>query len=508
MADLKFDVVVVGGGGSGLAAAVEAARMPSRVLLIEKNPYLGGSTALSVGSITACCTSYQRHLGIQDSAEAFYEDMGLLNRHPGLPCTDNLDLRRRLAQESASTIRWLIDLGAEFFGPMPEPPHRYPRMHNVLPNSGAYIYILAHEARKRGVDIQVGVTAQRLLVEGGRVVGIQAMTSEGRTFSIAASHGVVLATGDYSSNRDLKKTYISPEVAHVEGLNPASTGDGHLMALELGARVVNGDRLIGPAIRFVAPPRKALISRLPPSRLLARTMKLMATWLPAPLMRRVILAFVTTHLSPSTKLFEEGAILVNKEGLRFVNELATPALAMPGQHDGVAFILFDDRVARKFSRWPYFVSTAPGIVYAYLPDYRRNRQDIYTQATTLEDIAHRLQIPEGTLVQTVGEYNRSVDAGRDAAFGRPALGQGLRVPPYYALGPTRAWVVVTDGGLAVTPRCEVLDQSGKPIPGLYAAGSVGQGGVLLEGHGLHLCWAFTSGRAAGRNAASASPLPR
>ena len=78
---------------------------------------------------------------------------------------------------------------------------------------------------------------------------------------------------------------------------------------------------------------------------------------------------------------------------------------------------------------------------------------------------------------------------------------GLRRPPYVALGPIKAYVVLTDGGLAVTERLEVIGADQKPIPGLYAAGSTGQGGVILNGHGHHLGWAFVSGRIAGRNAA-------
>lgn len=178
-----------------------------------------------------------------------------------------------------------------------------------------------------------------------------------------------------------------------------------------------------------------------------------------------------------------------------MDELDRPAVAIPHQPDRVAFIVFDDRLARRFSEWPYFISTAPGIAYAYLADYRRNRRDIYAWAPTVAGLATRLGIPVHALESTVDEYNGVVDGGKD-------LGPGLKVPPYHALGPAKSWIVLTDGGLAVTPRMEVVDERGDIIPGLYAAGSTGQGGVLLEGHGMHLCWAFTSGRLAGRNVAS------
>ncbi|MFQ5828491.1 MAG: FAD-dependent oxidoreductase [Candidatus Methylomirabilia bacterium] len=499
---VEADVAVVGGGGAGLAAALEAARAGRRVALLEKNPYLGGTTRLSVGSISACGTPHQRRRGIRDSPQEFVEDMGLFNQDRGLASRDNPVLCRLLAEKSSETVEWLMGMGVEFFGPMPEPPNRYPRMHNVLPNSSAYIYHLARHARKHGVEILLESTAERLLTQDGRVAGVEGRSADGSTLQVVASRGVILATGDYSSSREMKNTYMSPETAEIEGINPTSTGDGHRIALDVGAQVVNGDLCLGPEIRFVAPPRRMLISLLPPLTALAKLMNLVATRLPAPLLRPMILAFLTAHLAPSPKLFEEGAILVNKEGRRFVNELERPALAIPQQPDQLAFIVFDDRLARRFSEWPYFISTAPGVAYAFLADYRRNRRDIYAQAASLDGVAQALKVPPASLAATVADYNRSVDHGADQGFGRTALGQGLKVSPYHALGPAKSWVVLTDGGLAVTARMEVLDRRGEVIPGLYAAGSTGQGGVLLEAHGLHLNWAFTSGRIAGRQAAS------
>jgi fumarate reductase flavoprotein subunit len=197
--------------------------------------------------------------------------------------------------------------------------------------------------------------------------------------------------------------------------------------------------------------------------------------------------FVTTNLSPSSKLFEEGAILVNKSGERFVNEREQPQLAIARQPERIAFIVMDDLVASKFGSWPFFVSTAPGVAYAYVPDYRRNRKDIYAGANSIEELANILKIPPATLRSTINKYNADLPKGA----------MPLAKPPFHALGPAKAWIVLTDGGLKVSERLEVLNKDGHPIPGLFAAGSNGQGGLLLEGHGHHLGWAFTSGRIAG-----------
>src|SRR5688572_3990590 len=129
--DAIADIVVVGGGGSGLAAALEAAEQGSSVLLLEKNPATGGSTGWSVGSITPTNTPDQKRVGVADDAADHFSALGDLAGK--LANRDNLVLRRLLTENVTQTVAWLRSKGIEFFGPMPEQPHRKPRMHNVLP---------------------------------------------------------------------------------------------------------------------------------------------------------------------------------------------------------------------------------------------------------------------------------------------------------------------------------------------------------------------------------------
>jgi succinate dehydrogenase/fumarate reductase flavoprotein subunit len=202
------------------------------------------------------------------------------------------------------------------------------------------------------------------------------------------------------------------------------------------------------------------------------------------------MSFVTTFLAPSHNLFKQGAILVNKAGDRFCDELDRPQDRITHEADGVAYIILDGAIGKAFSAWPNFISTAPGVGYAYLPDYVRSRPDITFKAESIDALASRLGIDPDTLGRTIEAHNAS-------AGDRPRLA----APPYYALGPAKSWIMFGEGGLRVDRRLRVLDQDRQPIPGLYAAGSCGQGGVILEGHGHHLAWAFTSGRLAGRHAA-------
>ncbi|MER8403046.1 FAD-dependent oxidoreductase [Mesorhizobium sp. M1348] len=480
------DVIVVGAGGSGLFAAIEAAEMGRRVLVLEKNPAPGGMTNWAIGSLSSSASPMQAAIGIQDPPAAHFEDMALF--HGALLSRDNPDLRRAFVENVPETLKKLLDLGVVFFGPMPEPPHRVPRMHNVLPNSRAYAHALSRHARELGVDIRLNHRVRRLLCEQGRVVGVEA-EADGSQHRFIAYRGVVLAGGDFSANREMKRIYAGEAIAQAGALVETSTGDAHQLALDVGAEIVNGDIVSGPQLRFV-PPRVNLMTKLPPSRFLALVMKWSMAKLPQAMIRPFIMMFLTTILEPQRKLYESGAILINRSGSRFADECDSPQLSVPQQPNKEAFIIFDGRLAKQFSAWPNYISTAPGVAYAYLPDYRRNRKDIYCQASSLASLAKKIGVPAAALEEAVADYNRNPRAGSE----------GLLKPPFIALGPVRSWVL-TEGGLRVSPAMEVLSKNGEAVPGLYAAGATGQGGIILEGHGHHLGWAFTSGRLAGRAAA-------
>lgn len=482
--ELAYDVVVVGGGGAGLAAAIEAREAGASVLLLEKNPALGGSTAWSIGSVTSSGTPHQRKRGVIDNSADHWADM------PGfagdLDARDNAELRRILCDEIPATFQWLLDSGVRFMGPMPEPPHRQPRMHNVLPNSRSFIYHLGRRARRVGVDIRTGLRVTALLQEEGRVTGVDA-EGEGGLLRARGRGGVILAAGDFTNGPEFKARFMGPQEAKVEGVNLTATGDGQRLGESLGATIVNGDLALGPEIRFIAPAKENFVRRLPPWRWLAVSMQWSLDHLPPALLRPFMMKFLTTALAPSTTLFEQGAILVNARGERFGSELDQPAWRLPDQPGKQGYIVIDAALARQFSVWPHYVSTAPGIAYAYIPDYRRNRPDVYAEAASVPELAQRLGMDAAALARSVSESPvRPFGAG-----------------PYVALGPVRPVFVHSEGGLRVDAQHRVLGAEGQPLAGLYAAGSTGQGGLLLKGHGHHLAWAFVSGRRAGRLAAQA-----
>ncbi len=494
---LEADVLVIGGGGAGLSAACAACSEGAKVVLLEKNPELGGTTSLSVGSITAAGSSWQKKAGITDTPDEHFADMGLFLG--SVDHRDNMALRRVLVDHVTETLEWLKSIGLAFYGPMPEPPHKKPRMHTVLPNSRAYPYYLGREARRLGAQIHCNARVVQLLQDGGRVVGARA-SIDGAVVDCLARRAVVLASGDISAARDLKRQF-KEDLADVQAINPNSTGDGQRMVVQMGGELVNGDLMRPPALRFKAPARDNFLRRLPPWRMLTASMNLAMRFVPNWIIRPFIMSFMTSSMSPEAAFFKAGAILINHEGKRFTQETGQPASDLAKQPDQSAWIAFDDALARKFSGWPHYISTAPGFAYAYFPDYRRTRSDLYVTAQTLPELARKMGVPQDALTKSVQSYNDEV---ADNANGRAPMREG----PFHALGPIQAWVILTDVGLAVDTHHRVLDRDGTPFPGLYAAGSAGQGGVLLWGHGHHIGWAMTSGRRAGRFAAQEHELSR
>ena len=500
------DVVVIGGGGSGLAAAIEATTLGRRVIVLEKNPAIGGSTIRSIGSISASCTPHQIRKGIQDNPDDHFEDACKFadavknTQWRDFTNEDNLVLRRILVNNVNETLRWLLSIGVRFHGPTLEPPHRKPRMHNVLPNSRAYGYWLEKRARAVGVDIRTSRRARRLITDDGRVVGVECEREDGTRERYRARGGVVLSCGDFSSGREMKQRYARPELVNMKSsCNPANTGDGHVMAMELGAHILNSHMAFA-RIRFIAPQTRTRVHRLPPWRLLTKFMELSLEYMPAWLLRPFIMSFLTTVLEAQASLYANGAILVNKRGERFCNELDHPEFKLVEQPDQHAYIVFDERLAKRFSAFPHFVSTAPGVAYAYVPDYERSRKDVFRKAPTIEALAHTLGADPAALAQSIRERNAELasGAGKGGIVADPLT---IERGPFYAMGPVSCFAMGTDTGLAINERFQILRQDKQPIPGLFGAGTVALGGLMAEGHGHHLGWAFTSGRLAGRYAA-------
>lgn len=499
-----FDVVVVGGGGSGLAAAVSAAEHGLSVLLLEKQPQLGGTTAIAVGSFTANRTRYQRKAGLDDSVEAHDEDAGKF-APPDIESHNHTTLRRFFLGHAHETLDWLTGMGLAFHGPSPEPPNRVARMHNVVPNAKAYIATLQAQLLRRGGEIWCDAPVEELTREAGRVTGVTAVV-DGRTCRIEARRGVVLAAGDYANSAELIAAHKGPSFAGIEGINPHATGDGHRLAARAGGRLVNMDVTYGPELRFIAPTRRAFSQLLPSSGPLARIMGLLMPLVPRFVIHAMIRRLLVTWQHPETALFDDGSILVNRDGQRFCDETRWPdrEIAVADQPDKAAYIVLDERLIERYGAWPHFISTAPKIAYAYVADYLRLRPDVAVEGASLPDVAAARGLDADALRAAVEGWNRCLSEGRADAFGRKGDGRPLEGRRWVLLGPVKAYFTTTEGGAAISERMQVLDDAGRPIEGLYAVGQNGLGGQILWGHGLHIAWAITSGRLVGAAIAEAA----
>ena len=468
-----YDVIVVGAGGAGLAAACAAAEQGVRVLVLEKLPALLGTTSYSVGSFAAAETRIQSVAGIKDWASDFEEDMALATPQTA----DTSRLRAMLARESGPTLNWLERLGVVFVGPYPEPPNRVPRMHNAVPAGHIYLQVLSRHARRLGVELRFGVAVTELLIVKSRVTGVRIQPDAALT-----ARAVVLAAGDYSASKSMRHAHLTSNAASALPINPNSTGDGHQLALQAGAALKRLDGVFGPQLRFAAPIQSSWISKLPSWRWVHKIAALTLTKAPPSVLAELAKPLLVAHMSPAEGLVRAGAVIVDKTGQRVGSDDDTgPALAadLAMRPGATGYLIGDESIAQRFSKFPDFISTAPGIAFAYFRDYERGRPDLVHWAADAAALATRLEMQTSALGSATTHLS-----GR-----------------LFALGPCNAMLTVTEGGASIDPKCQVLDRLGVAIPGLFAAGGNGQSGLMLKGHGLHLAWAMTSGRVAGLHAA-------
>ena len=476
----EVDIIVIGAGGAGLAAAVSGSAAGAQVVVLEKSHEMGGTTQWAVGSISGACTRLQKIHGIVDSIKDFQEDMDLFTAD--LLPKDNFELRSLLAQEAGITIDWLESMGIIFAGPYPEKPHRVPRMHNTIPGPSFILKTLLDKAIKSGVKFLYSVKTQRLILgEEGRVVGVEYLKL-GKLYQLRARRAVILATGDFSGDELMRRTYLSKAAANAIPICPQNTGEGHLMAQALGASLCNMDIIFGPQMRFPRSPNISFLETIPNWSILARLGRFLLRYLPPFALKPLVAPLMVSNMSPSEKLFQQGAVLLDADGDLLNTD--TPAFSMAMSPSKKAYIIFGQATAKLFNTFPNYVSTAPGIAYAYVDDYLAARPDVAKAYDNVSEVAQALNIGEQKLSASL----KDLPAGK-----------------IVVLGPIYPMLTTTEGGVSVDTQCRVLGMDKSPIKGLYAVGCVGQGGMVLRGHGLHLAWVFTSGRIAGSLALKLKP---
>lgn len=458
--EAQADVVVVGGGASGLAAAASALESGARVIVLEKAPHTGGSAALSAGIVTAAGTDIQKASGLPaDSAglaKLWLEDQkrSVKGAPANLPDAAQVEA---LVKQSAETVDWLTKkvgmqfsanaaaadgIGAYQLLPISSDASR--------PAGAEEVEKLEQYVKKLGGIIRTATPAWKILTtDDGRVSGVAAADGKNR-FTFRAK-SVVLASGGFAADL-MKVTSRQPRWAvYVEraGAAKTSTGDGLTMGLQVGAKEVSDSWLMGTQF---APAYPEMTAAMLGERGFA------------------------------------GATLVNEKGLRFVKEdLPNITSEMSQQLD--VWLITDSKDPEKAKTLRNYLGF-----------------DTVVHGNTPEELGRRMGARADNVKQTIEKLNADAAAGKDTAFGRDPINfTSLTQAPYFAVK-VRPVISGTIGGFVVTPDFQVLDNALKPIQGLWAAGELANRAFYNRVYepGTSLLIAYASGRAAGTSAAKAA----
>ena len=443
---LDCDVVVVGAGGAGLTASVMATQQGMKVILLEKMPFVGGNSLRAEGGMNAADTKVQAELGLEgNTVDNFVDDTLRLGHDLADP-----DLVRTLAENSAEAVDWLfsIDAPLEKVKATGGTQHQY--LHQPADGQAVGSYLVAKlsaKAEELGIDVRVNTKATEILMDNGRAVGVKA-EDEDHNYTINAK-SVVLATGGFGANFDLMASY-DPSLANAVTTNHAGAqGDGIMMAQAVGADTVDMEQI-----------------QLHPT------------------------VIQSNGLLVSESLRSYGAVIVNTEGKRFVNDLAgrdVVSQAELKQPDGYCYIIFDQNLVDHLALTKKFIDGG----YALTGDtYVALAREMGLEGDAVENF-----------VNTMVAWNESCAKGVDEEWGRNNGMEAQATAPFYAIK-IAPGIHHTMGGIKIDEKAEVIDTDGNVIPGLFACGETTggiHGGNRVGGNAV--CDFIVFGRIAGQSAA-------
>ena len=460
------DVVVVGAGGAGMTAAITAAGEGKSVVILESQSMVGGNSVRATGGMNAGKTVYQDENEFGESAgvektlktaaekyadnetitalaktvseqwaayqanpTGYFDSVELmeLDTMIGGKGINDPELVETLCANSADAIDWLDEHGitlhnvSSFGGASVKRIHRPVNAEGKTVSVGSYmIPLLEENCEKAGVKMMLDTTATEILTDAnGAAVGVKATGASGETVTVNAK-AVVLATGGFGANLDMVVKY-KPELKGFMTTNaPGIQGQGIEMAQAIGAATVDMDQIqIHPTVE-------------------ANTA-----------------ALITEGLRG------DGAILINEEGQRFIDEVGTRdvvSAAEIAQTGSYSWLVVDQAMA-----------DASSVIQGYI------KKGYTVTGSTYEELGKAMGVDAAAFAETMEKWNGYVEAKNDPDFGRTSFANPLNTAPYYAVKVT-AGVHHTMGGLKINANTEVLNEKGEVIPGLFAAGEV-TGGV-------------------------------
>ena len=464
MSQRDYHLIVIGGGGAGLAAAVTARDAGASVLICEAADRLGGSSAASGGLFYAAGTSLQRAQGIDDSADDLFHHYMLLNRWEIEPA-----VARRYADESAGTVEWLMSLGVEFHSEvLTVGQSKVPRGHLPKLNGFGIVQALDASVSRGGVEVALNARVERLLTDAaGSVVGVRVDGVDVRSDAV-----VVACGGVGNATRDVRRNYFPDSEMFGDEWNfyigaETNRGDAIALAEGVGAEITgrNCGLMIASASYY-----KNVEGPLP-------------GW----------------------------PVFVNRRGRRFINEQADYSVVAHNinrQPDRICFAIMDHRAFTRSPDDARYRSVQIGGVGApsFDPDWLAQglAQGAIFSADSLEELAQKAQIRQEAFLSSIAEYNRDARDGCDSRFFKDAGAMvAIEQPPFYAVPRRAAQISVSSVGLHIDADARVYADAGSYVRGLYAAGEA-SGGVwnhyVASGCAIGNCMIF--GRVAGRKAAA------
>lgn len=459
---LTTDMVVVGGGGSGMSATIRGRMNGLDVILVEKMPYIGGAAAISGGQVVAQGSKLQKAFGsTEDSPESMIKDFMANGHNLNDPAKISL-----YAHNVGATIDWLHEkVGVKFIpNDLPflaEYSHR--RALEFQGGAKTMAQHLREVIAGNGAQVYYSTRVNKLLTdETGRVVGVEATDDNGVKYTIKAK-ATLLTTGGFGNNKDM----LSEPVKSALYYGPvSSTGDGHKMAMALGAKT----QLMEYGKRY-------------------------------PNGIEVAPGIAKSTIYANVAAFDQAGILVDVNGKRFVNEKASnrhildPMMQTPNHQ---AYVFMDQK------SWEGFYKRLPetGVSHEDADKFlaaNGTMKPLFAKADTIEGVAKIAGVNADNLKATVKRYNEFVTAKKDADFARPVQYMKATIAaegPYYIVE-QKPRFATTMGGLCTNDNLNVVKNDGSVIPGLYAAGEL-VGGVMGDDSpaGANVGWALTSGRVA------------
>ena len=462
------DLVVVGAGGAGMTAAITAAEEGKSVVILESQSAAGGNSVRATGGMNAAKTKYQDNNEFAESAgvektlaaaeaymdnkdvaalvdtvkqqwadyqanpEGYFDSVELmeLDTMIGGKCVNNFDLVKTLAENSADSIDWLASIGADlnnvgqFGGASVKRIHRPVNDEGQVVSVGSYIVpILEKQAEKEGVEIMYETTANKILMEDGKAVGVEAEGKTGNKVTVNAK-AVVLATGGFGANNDMVAEQNSALKGYITTNAAGAQGQGITMATadDVNAATVDMDQIQLHQTVHVEGDSAILITE---------------------------------------GLRGDGAILVNQSGERFTDEVGTRDVVSAAENDqegGYAWLIVDQKMA-----------DASAVIQGYIDKGYAEKGETY------EELAKAMGTDESTFAATMDEWNKCVENKKDEKFNRTTFADKLDTAPYYAIK-VQPGIHHTMGGLVIDTKAEVMNTDNKVIDGLFAAGEV-TGGV-------------------------------